>query len=371
MTFKVGLLALALLKPSHTTLWPGVSNGQEREKVHGRDYHMGNKSSRTTRVDGPQQLLVYVLAAVLAAVLLASAPVLAAERHAAPNAGFWDIVRILAGEDDPYEGIEDFDYEDAIYGQPALVAESLKSMQPSPPNRPQFYFVGVAPSSVQTVFRKEVASAREVFDKRFGTGGYSTMLINSFKTAAKTPMANLTNLDTVLKRIGALMDHDKDVLVLFITTHGAKEQLQVYFEDYPFNQIWPETLNTLLAEAGIRNRVVILSACHSGSFIPALANPQTLIMAAAHADKSSFGCSNQREWTYFGDALFNHAFRQTHNFEAAFAQADRLIAEWEAKDGSIPSNPQISVGSEIVKVLARMSPPEDQRAAVVIDELRK
>jgi hypothetical protein len=85
--------------------------------------------------------------------------------------------------------------------------------------------------------------------------------------------------------------------------------------------------------------------------IPGLEGPDTLILTAAHAEKTSFGCSNDRDWTYFGDAFFNHALRETRSFTQAFDRAKALIAEWEKKEGYPPSEPQISAGGAITPKL--------------------
>jgi Peptidase C13 family len=103
----------------------------------------------------------------------------------------------------------------------------------------------------------------------------------------------------------------------------------------------------------------VISACHSGSFIPALANDDTLILTAARADRTSFGCSNENEWTYFGDAYFNHALRQATgstgtSFIDAFGTAKTLVGEWEARQKVTPSEPQISVGKDVRATLGRI-----------------
>ena len=107
------------------------------------------------------------------------------------------------------------------------------------------------------------------------------------------------------------------------------------------------------ADAEIKNKVIIISACYSGSFIPALRSDDTLIMTAASAEKTSFGCSNEREWTYFGDALFNHAFKNTRSMKQAFSEAKDLIKKWETEQNLTPSEPQISVGMNISSALAK------------------
>jgi hypothetical protein len=100
------------------------------------------------------------------------------------------------------------------------------------------------------------------------------------------------------------------------------------------------------------NRVIVISACHSGSFIPALAEPHTLVMTAARADRTSFGCDDKRRWTYFGDAYFNRALREETSFLRAFARAKRTIGLWEAAEKLVPSLPQVAGGEALEPLLA-------------------
>ena len=264
--------------------------------------------------------------------------------------------------DDTVNREPDIDFEATIYNQPKLVNDALRNILPTPEDRPQMYFVGLAPYSMQDVFKKEVLGGRAVFDERFGTRGRSIALINHQDTVATIALANATNLSVVLNGMGKAMNPKKDVLVLFITTHGSKELLSVSFSGFSLNQITPEKLSAAFEESGIKNRVLIISACYSGSFIPLLKNDDTLIMTAASADKTSFGCSNEREWTYFGDALFNHALRKTRSLPQAFDEARGLIKEWESKEGITPSEPQISIGTSISRVLEGLVIEIGQRA---------
>ncbi|MBP0661851.1 hypothetical protein J8J07_23315, partial [Mycobacterium tuberculosis] len=63
-------------------------------------------------------------------------------------------------------------------------------------------------------------------------------------------------------------------------------------------------LRQSLDKSGIKWRVIVVSACYSGSFINGLKSPETLVITASAANKSSFGCSNEAEYTYFGQAFF-------------------------------------------------------------------
>lgn len=263
--------------------------------------------------------------------------------------------------------------EDTLYRQAGLLSGTLGAIMPSDDAKPEYFFLAAAPNGWQDVFASEVTKAREIFDERFGTRGHSAVLITSSETRETVPLANTKNIEVALQEIGKLMDRDNDVLVLYITSHGSVGRVSVYLEGHALNQITPDNLAKALDDARIKNRVLIISACHSGSFIPRLENPDTLIMTAARSDRTSFGCANGREWTYFGDALFNNALREEKDLVKAFEKARALIEKWEFWRVLLlqgRSEPQISVGAEIVKVFARMPGFEPQRAAAVIDELR-
>ena len=274
------------------------------------------------------------LGAALAAGLLAGAPLAAQDRGA---------------ESRPY-----VDIEKTYYDQPQLLERALAPLQPSTPGQPRLYFVGFAGWGTQAVFKREVLAVRQLFDTQFSTGDRSLILINHWTTLADTPMANSSNLDRALRHIGRLMNKDEDVLFLFLTSHGMKGRFAVEMTGFGFKDLTPGWLRGALDRSGIKNRVIVVSACHSGSFVPALAEPNTLVLAAAHADRTSFGCDDRREWTYFGDAFFNRALRQERSFEKAFERARQLIGRWETKDRLTPSLPQIGGGEALRPKLAAL-----------------
>ena len=239
------------------------------------------------------------------------------------------------------------DVETILHSQHNMLRLKLATLNAPPEDRPALFFLGVASYSEQDVFKREVASVKSLFDTRFGTAGRSLVLINHRETVGDVPLASMSNLDDALQHIGGLLHRDRDVLVLFLTTHGSPGVLAVSFPGFPLNDITPARLLTALDKAGIQNRVLVISACHSGSFISALQTDTSLIVTAARSDRSSFGCGNENDWTYFGDAYFNHALRAETSFIDAFNTATGLIAAWEKRDGLTPSEPQIFVGAGI------------------------
>jgi hypothetical protein len=71
------------------------------------------------------------------------------------------------------------------------------------------------------------------------------------------------------------------------------------------------------------------------------------LITAASADRNSFGCGHNGEYTYFGDAYLEQGLKQTKSFIQAFELAKNLIYEKENKEGFKNSNPQIKIGVEI------------------------
>jgi Peptidase C13 family len=87
------------------------------------------------------------------------------------------------------------------------------------------------------------------------------------------------------------------------------------------DEVTPSNLADMLDRTGVRHKIVIISACYSGVFIPRLAEADTLVITAADANHSSFGCRDKAKWTYFGDAFFNVALRRAKSLNDAFLLA--------------------------------------------------
>ncbi len=244
--------------------------------------------------------------------------------------------------------------EDILYLQPALLDRQLAALKAGRSGIVDLYFVGMAGFADQDVFMKEVQSVTTLFNQRFDTLGRSIMLINNPKTAAQQPIASVTSLERSLKRIGDLMNRDEDILFLFLTSHGSKDhRFSLEFGAMQFHDLEPQRLQAMLDASGIRHRVIVVSACYSGGFVETLKNPHSLIITAAAADRNSFGCSHENDFTYFGQAYFNEALRQTDSFITAFDLAQPVIAAREKEQDFDSSNPQIFIGQAIRAPLAR------------------
>src|SRR5690606_15240010 len=163
-------------------------------------------------------------------------------------------------------------------------------------------------------------------ESRYGNGGRTLLLVNDPDSATDTPIASLTALRAALAGVAERMDPDEDVLLLFLTTHGSSDhELLVQLGELPLDQVTPASLAEALDESGIRWRIVVVSACYSGGFIEALADPYTLVLTASRPDRTSFGCGVSSEITWFGQALFAEALNAERDPVKAFALAREAI----------------------------------------------
>jgi hypothetical protein len=200
-------------------------------------------------------------------------------------------------------------------------------------------------SGAQDVFRSEATGAANIVASRFGADPV-IVRFNSRKKADATVEA----LDTTLQELGKRMERSTDVVFLILTSHGSPDGLEVS-AGHKSTTLSPAKLRDEIERAGMRHKVVIISACYSGVFIPALASPDTLVVTAADAYHPSFGCQDHAKWTYFGDAFFNVALRHSANLREAFSAARALILKRELRNGFEPSHPQIAGGRDVEPLL--------------------
>jgi hypothetical protein len=235
-----------------------------------------------------------------------------------------------------------------------LIDAALAAMPPQRPGTPDLYVLGFAGDGNEYVFGNEVAYLGQLMDQRFGTDGRTLLLANhpqGLEPDAR-PLATLDNLRHALAGIAGAMDPDEDLLLLYIASHGTARHLLTLSQPGLFDTVLkPGQLRAALDDAGVRHRIVVVSACYSGGFIPALQDPGTIVLTAARRDRSSFGCGDSESATYFGRALLVEGMNRDGDLLEAFEYARRQVARREKIDQLTPSEPQIDVGMEALRRL--------------------
>jgi len=256
--------------------------------------------------------------------------------------------------------------------QVEMMAAALSSLQPQRPGVVDTYILSVSFWN-DPVFEAEAKEAAAILARRYDAPD-RTIILSAGRGggAPRTyPAATPNNFQAALGKIGATIDPAEDLVILFMTSHGAQDgTVALQEKDRMGGGLRVLPLRASLQQAGIRNKVVIVSACFSGHFIaPFISDPGAMVLTAAAADKTSFGCEPSRDWTYFGDALFNHALRGGAPLIEAYDDALKLITVWEddlrakwdtltaaqkkQSPEPLPSNPQSNIGDVIEPLVMR------------------
>jgi Peptidase C13 family len=196
------------------------------------------------------------------------------------------------------------------------------------------------------VFSREASEASRVLAYRYRAAGHTLLLTaGSDDSITGAPQGSPDNLAASLAAIASRMNADEDVLILFATTHG-NPQIGLAYRDGAkgAGMIAPVRLAAMLDSVGIKRRMILISACYAGVFMPFLTSEHSVIVTAASSRRTSFGCAPGNDWTFFGDALINHALRKPQTFDKATEDALSLIQQWEAKNNLLSSDPQVFVG---------------------------
>jgi hypothetical protein len=244
--------------------------------------------------------------------------------------------------------------ESLLFDERAQIDDAVDAMSPGLDSSPAMYFVGFAGVAEQHVFAEEIKLAARIVDERFGTSGHQLLLINDRRDIDTYPIATASGLAYALKAIGAKMNPDRDILFLAISSHGAADaSVSVSNGGLQLEQLSDEDLAAALRDSGIKRRIIVISACYAGAFIQPLEDPDTVVIAAAAPDKTSFGCSDDRDLTYFGEAFYRDALPHAKTLQEAFTQAKAAIAAREREEHETPSEPQAYFGTQISAVLER------------------
>jgi len=114
----------------------------------------------------------------------------------------------------------------------------------------------------------------------------------------------------------------------------------------------PNTLAQIVdQDCGDRPSVIIISACYSGVFVPALEGPNRVVITAARLDRTSFGCGQDNKYPYFDDCVVQN-LPDAGGFLRLADKVRDCVSEMETQTGANPpSEPQVSIGTQVASDL--------------------
>lgn len=246
--------------------------------------------------------------------------------------------------------------EIGLLRQGPLLADMLEAV-PASTAAAELYSLTVAGDGRQSVFMREVDYVDALLAERFAARGQIT-LVNHRDQLTERPLATR---ETIARAVRTLAERSgaEDLIFIYLTSHGSADHQLVLAQPRMALEDLPATdLATLLQPLAERDKVVVISACYSGGFIEPLKSPNTLVITAARADRVSFGCSEESDFTYFGRALFAEALQQTRDIVQAFTLAQARVAEREQADHYQASEPQIWAPQQVVEHWRVLNEPQ-------------
>jgi hypothetical protein len=233
------------------------------------------------------------------------------------------------------------------FGQQARIDAEVARIASHATAQPEVFFLGLAGNGRQRLFAEEIALAAKVVGTRYHASDRELLLVNDARDLERRPLATPEALRHSLRALGRIMDPD-DVLFIALSSHGGEDAtIEIANAGMAPMSLGAEELAAMLRDAKIPRKVIVISACYAGAFVPVLADEHTTVITAAAADRTSFGCADDRDLTYFGEAFYRDALPGARTLQDAFERARHDIAEREREERIEPSLPQASFAPDV------------------------
>ena len=214
----------------------------------------------------------------------------------------------------------------------------------SPQSRPRFKTVLVAGDASIGVFDRATAALGNRL-----SGVADIQRFSATRAVVNREGAGLANLNQVLGAISTLNPRRGQGCLVFATSHGAREQGLVLAASDEF--LTPAALDAALEEGcGEAPTVVIISGCYSGNFARApMTRPNRIVLTAARADRTSFGCSAEYEYTVYDRCLLT-ALDNTATWREAHGLIQTCVEAKERELNATPSQPRAYFGESVARM---------------------
>lgn len=196
----------------------------------------------------------------------------------------------------------------------------------------------IAADRAEPVFDNAVDRLAVLFESRYG------IVAEKFTARRQRPQdKHDASWQEISRVVAARQMGAGDACLFYFTSHGDPGGL--YMARHR-SLLPPEDLAHLLDRTcGTRPTIVVVSACHAGTFLrPTLTTANRVILTAARSDRSSFGCSFREQLTVY-DRCFLDSWRTSTAWTALHGAIAACVAAAErARKYTPPSEPQAHFG---------------------------
>jgi len=188
-------------------------------------------------------------------------------------------------------------------------------LRPAAPPKPEHLFADWAAIIVAGDWHAHSGTPSAVFDnarrelgKKFVAMGFDSANIRQFSADAHDfPYDNVQNSaeGPITEGLAAVTARARGGCLIYFTSHGSQEGIVI-----GQRVVGPNLLAELINKnCGGRPTVAIISACYSGVFVPALQGPHRIVFTAARQDRTSFGCGEENQYTFFDTCVLGQIDR--------------------------------------------------------------
>jgi len=202
-----------------------------------------------------------------------------------------------------------------------------------------------APSEVFDNARRDVTTGLEQIG--FAQDNIFQFSVRPANYPSQAP--RMSDAQTIATSLWDLSNRTSGGCLAYFTSHGSPD-------GFVLNEtiLSPAKMDRMITNAcGERPTVVIVSACYSGVFVPAMAAPNRMILSAARADRTSFGCGESDRYTFFDTCVLQY-LNNAGGFPDLAKDVIACVSAHEKKEKvAYPSEPQLSIGADVAGTLPR------------------
>jgi hypothetical protein len=202
-----------------------------------------------------------------------------------------------------------------------------------------------SPSEVFDNARRDISA--DLVQMGFARENVEQFSVRPDNYPSERPLASDSH--TIATSLWDLTSRTNTGCLVYFTSHGSPDGIVMGDATYA-----PGSLSQMLDNTcSTRPTVVIISACFSGVFVPALAAPNRMILTAARPDRTSFGCGQSYRYTFFDQCVLE-TLPTSQDFPDFGRAVQACVAAREKKENmSPPSEPQLWVGAQAQTALPR------------------
>ncbi|MBL4834927.1 MAG: caspase family protein [Pseudomonas sp.] len=230
------------------------------------------------------------------------------------------------------------------------LTSQIANLDAQRPGVADVYFLAVGGDGTESVFLRDIQVARTGVQAQFDIENRAIMLLNH-RDYETYPLATRPSIEAALGALDATMDSQEDLLFIHLVTHGGQDgELLLQQPGIELPNLMPEDFAQMLEPLSARRKVLVVSACYSGQWLEQLKDPNTLILTSSRDDRTSFGCGDDSEMTWFTKALYQGAGLDLANPDAMYEQTNQQVRVWEEEIGMEEehwSYPQYHLGENL------------------------